>query len=404
MTIKKKASKEHEKKKESRDAALLKGTEDLLEIGVDLENLEAVPQSVARLSEVVPPSVEAERALACWLGFAELAEAAQLLLAMEGRAADKELKREIRRSLFRLEQRGVALPSMQAKPAAAPLSRGLDQGYLSAVDPRGDQVVWFVREEGSGDFFVLSGVIDEHGSLAEADAGRVARPAFRDLLERTRSRFGLRMLPADAAWCDRLLHEAYKHSTQKRNPGVSRFPTYRMEVSHQIPPPMEPPVKDLLGGEVTAGREALLETSARLLEENELAAWTLDPRWIEPHRQAYREAADSPLVLNRYQKEERQEQALREAATAIFTGEARAAYARRLEAMAYYFHLDARPDPARRALAVSEALASNAPEVAGALPFSLSLARRSLEAAAQMERRKEQEEKGPSLIIKPAER
>lgn len=403
MTMRKKPSKEHEKKKESRDAALLKGTEDLLGMGVDLENLEASPPSVARLAELVPPSVEAERALACWLGFAELAESAQLLLAMEARASDKELKREIRRSLFRLEQRGIPIPTAPAKPAAPALARGMDQGYLSAVDARGDQVVWFVREESSGDFFVLSGVIDERGGLAEADAGRVARSAFRDLLERTRSRFGLRMLPADAAWCDRLLHEAYKHSTQRRNPGVTRFPTYRMEISHQMPVPMEPPIRTLLAKEIAAGREALLSSSARLLEEKELLAWMLDPVGLEPHRQLWRDAAESPLVLNRYQKEERQDRALREAATAIFSGEARQTYARRLGAMAYYFHLDGRSEPARQALAVSEALASDDLQ-AGALAFSLALVRRSLEAAAALERRKEQDEKGPSLIVKPAER
>ncbi|HEU5180129.1 MAG TPA: hypothetical protein VFW45_05020 [Candidatus Polarisedimenticolia bacterium] len=403
MTIRKKPSKEHEKKKESRDTALLKGTEELLGMGIDLENLEATAESVARLAAVDPPSVEAERALACWLGFAELPESAQLLMAMETQAVDKELKREIRRSLFRLEQRGIAIPSLQAKPAGAALSRGMDQGYLSAVDARGDQVAWFVREESSGDFFVLSGVIDERGGLAEADAGRVARSAFRDLLERTRSRFGLRMLPADAAWCDRLLHEAYKHSTQRRNPGVSRFPTYRMEISHQIPPSMEPPIRTLLAEEVAAGRHALLDSSARLLEEKELSTWILDASWIEPHRQSFADAAESPLVLNRYQKEERQDRALREAATAIFAGEARQVWARRLEAMAYYFHLDMRPEPARRALAVSDALANNDPQAAGSLPFSLALTRRSLETAAALERRRE-EEKGPSLIVKPAER
>ncbi len=403
MTMRKKPSKEQEKKRESRDAALLKGTEELLGMGIDLENLESAAQSVARLAALAPPSVEAERALACWLGFAELAESAQLLMEMEGRASDKELKREIRRSLFRLEQRGIPIPSAQTRPAGAALSRGMDQGYLSAVDPRGDQVAWFVREESSGDFFVLSGVVDERGGLAEADAGRVARSAFRDLLERTRSRFGLRMLPADAAWCDRLLHEAYKHSTQRRNPGVARFPTYRMEISHQIPPPMDPPIRTLLAEEVAAGREALLSSSDKLLEEKELSAWMLDAAGIEPHRQSYVDAAESPLVLNRYQKEERQDRALREAATAIFAGEARLAWARRLEAMAYYFHLDARPEPACRALAVSEVLANNDPQAAGALPFSLALTRRSLETAAALERRRE-EEKGPSLIVKPAER
>ena len=404
MNTKKKHSKEHEKKKESRDAALLKGTEDLLQLGLDLENLEATAESVKRLAEMKSPTPEAERAAACWLGFVELAEAAELLLAMEGRASDKELKREIRRSLFRLEQRGLAVAHPASHSTAPPLSKEMDRGYLSPIDPRGDQVIWFVKEEGSGDYFVLSGVLNDRGGLVEADAGRVARPAFRDLIERTYRRFSLKMLQADAAWCDRVLHEAYKRSIHRRNPGVARFPSYRMEISHQLPEAVACPVRALLGEASPLDRENDLSSSGRLLDEGELARWTLDPEWMAPHREAFRDASDSPLVLSRFQKEERVGRALKVASEAIFGGEARGLYAGRLESMAYYFYLDERAGAARQALAVSLALSDATPQAAAAIPFVLELTRRSLTALDEAERRKEQEANGPSLIVKPTER
>jgi len=404
LNIKKKHSKEHEKKKESRDAALLKGTEDLLQIGVDLENLEASVESVKRLAEMKSPTPEAERAAACWLGFVELPESAELLIAMEGRATDKELKREIRRSLFRLEQLGLAVAHPAGHASVPPLGKEVDRGYLSPIDPRGDQVIWFVKEEGSGDYFVLSGVLNDRGGLVEADAGRVARPAFRDLVERTYRRFSLKMLQADAAWCDRVLHEAYKRSVHRRNPGVARFPSYRMEISHQLPEAVACPVRALLGEISPQDWENDLGTSGRLLDEGELARWTFDPEWLAPHREAFKEAADSPLVLSRFQKEERLERALKGACEAILCGEARGLYAGRLESMAYYFHLDGRDQAARQALVVSSALGEGSTATAAAIPFMLELTRRSLATLDEAERRKEQETSGPSLIVKPTER
>jgi len=402
LTTRKRHSRELEKKRESRDAALMKGTDDLQQIGLDLESLEASVESVGRLAALSPPSAEAGQAMACWLGFADLPEAAELLYAMESKATDKDLKREIRRSLFRLEQHGVVV-KVATRAAAPALVKETDRGFLSPVDARGDQVVWFVKEESSGDYFVLSGVVNDRRGLVEADAGRVARPAFRDLVEKTHHRFGLRMLPASAAWCDRVLHEAYKRSAHRRNPGVSRFPAYRMEISHQLPEAIPCPVRGLLGGEDLRERMDLLDSSQRLLEEQEMAGWSLDPEWLEPYREGFREATESSLVLSRFQKEERADRAVRDAASAIFGGEASQVYALRLEAMAYYFHLDKRAGQALHALAVSSALAAGTLQAPGSLPFTLELTRRSLTAAAEADRAKRHEERGVSLIVKPGE-
>ncbi len=404
MTIGRKQTRVRGRKKESRDAALMKGTEELSASGLDLESLGPTPGSVERLAGLRPPSLEAERAVACWLGFAEIPEAAALLSEMESRAQDKDLRREIRRSLFRLEQRGIACPSRASGAGPAPiLAREEDRGYLSHVDGRGDQVVWYVRPERSGDYYILSGVANDRRGLVEADAGRVARPALRDLLEGTRRRFSIRLVPADPAWCDRVLHEAYRQSGSRRSEGVSRFPSFRMEISHRAPEMIPCPVHALLGDRA-AGLREILDSSARLLEEPELAGWLLDSEWMAPHLGAFQEISDSPLVLNRFQQEERREKALRAARTAIFSGEAREIYRKRLEATAYFFLLDGREEAARLSLGIHAALSREAADPPEGIPFVAALVARSFEAAREAHEARAREEKRTSLVVRPGDR
>src|SRR5437773_4034897 len=146
LKMRKKHSKEHERRKESRDASLMKGTEELMAAGQDLEALEPSAESVQRLAELRLPSRDAERAVACWLGFVEVPAAAALLAEMEARTQDKDLRREVRRSLFKLQQRGIAAPPPPGEVSRAPvLAKEEDRGYVSHVDGRGDLVVWYVR-------------------------------------------------------------------------------------------------------------------------------------------------------------------------------------------------------------------------------------------------------------------
>jgi hypothetical protein len=390
------------RKTDPRDAALLAGTEELLALGVDLETLEPSAESVSRLAGLAPPSPEAERAIACWLGFAEIPEAAERLVAMEAAAQKKELRREIRRSLFRLEQRGVAIPRPAAPATGArALGREEDAGYLSPVDRRGDQIVWYVHPTPDGDYFLISGVLSERDGMVEADAARVDRPAFRDLVASSRARFGVRMLEADPGYCDLLLHDGYRANPTKRGPGVSRYPAFRMEITHRAPERVACPVHALLGG--AGSGTAVVDESARLLAEPEMEGWLLDPVWIAPHREPIREARDSRVVVSRHQKEERIDRLMRESAAAVFAGEAAGVYARRLERMAYYFLLDGREAAARRALAVSAALVDAGSGAADRIPFVMELTRRSFAAAEAAERAREKEERRGSVIVKPGE-
>jgi hypothetical protein len=58
---------------------------------------------------------------------------------------DRATRKEIRRALYRLEQAGITVPTRPAAPSVPILGPSID-AWVSAVDGRGDRLVWLVRE------------------------------------------------------------------------------------------------------------------------------------------------------------------------------------------------------------------------------------------------------------------
>src|SRR5439155_392030 len=73
-------------------------------------------------------------------------EVAALLVALEPRAGERAVRKEIRRALYRLRQRGVPVPEPPA-PAGTPRTPAAPEaeGFLSLFDGRGDRLIWIVR-------------------------------------------------------------------------------------------------------------------------------------------------------------------------------------------------------------------------------------------------------------------
>src|SRR3990170_5808497 len=109
------------------------------------------------LRGVVGRNAAADLAIAARLGAQPEAASVEALTAMEASSQDKLVRKEIRRSLYRLERRGLPLPqSTTAKPTLV-ASGPVLEGYLSAVDGSGDQLVWLVKPRPAGVAHVFAG-------------------------------------------------------------------------------------------------------------------------------------------------------------------------------------------------------------------------------------------------------
>src|SRR5206468_3656218 len=110
-------------------------------------------------------------AIADRLGGIVSEDSVRLLARMETTAKDKLLRREARRAIYRLRQKGVLTdePATKAEPTARPLLAGPEpEGYLSLSDPRGDRLLWLLKPRSGGGLWHLSTVVNEPAGLREA--------------------------------------------------------------------------------------------------------------------------------------------------------------------------------------------------------------------------------------------
>lgn len=340
-----------------------------------------VGDDVAALTAALGRDAAADLAVAERLGRIASVEAAVALQTLED-AADKLVRKEAKRSLYRLEQKGVAIPQ-----AAAPAPVVVDvepplAGYLSAIDGNGDQLVWLTRSQGGVLLHAFAAINDRDG-LRELELAETSRRGLRALRADLLERHGVRLLETDWRFCDFLVDRAFRTALAHGRSGGD-YPGIRARLTREPVLDCSGYVRDLLDAEAVGADAALLAQSETLLKEPELRALLLRPDDVRPWIDAWLEVIDSPLVLGEEQQRERIEALASRAAAELFAGEVQANWVWRLEMLAYVFHATDRAAEARQALAAALALEKSATGATG-VPVLEALTKACLAFYAQIE-------------------
>jgi hypothetical protein len=297
-------------------------------------------------------------AIAEWLGAITVPAAAERLAAWEP-SAGKELKREIRRSIFRLEQKGIRVRRAEEPKPAFSLrpEKAEPEGYLGPVDGEGARMAWLIRRE-AGRARGLFAVISDREGMVHLDSGIIAADKLDEALQDA-ERDGSRLNRAPWPYVDALMHAAFRASPPRRGSMQGEYLLDRAEVTgaeapaEGTAPPC--PAREEVAFEAS---EAALDASAQLFGERELRSWVLPHEVARPHLQSLVNSMESGLVVSKEATRERITSLMDAGLDDLMAGPWRGIYARRLEEMAYYFHLQGRAEPARLCAAVAEALAS----------------------------------------------
>ena len=391
------------KKDTARESQLAEGKKLLEQWGLSLADLQAQNVSISALTERVGQHPAADLALAAMLGDYPTQEAAQALASWEDKTTDKNARREIHRSLYKLSQKGIqperTVEQAPARPILAPIE---PEGYVSPIDGRGDRLVWLLKLKQGGGLHYLGAVINEPDGMQHAEAAEVTRKGFRTMREDISTRFGFMMVAMPWRYCDFLMHEGYERAKARGMASVDAFPAYRSHLFSTPAQPAELPLPPSIEREAVAGDAELLATSVQLFQEPEMQRWFLDHERAHHYTDQIAQAQESPLILNRYQQQDRMQTVIDKAIAEIFSGVSGGAYARRLEETAVYFAATDRLDAAKRALAVAIAMQQHDYSGKG-IPFCEELVRQSIAMHMHEEKQQEQEQARGSLIMKPAE-
>ena len=378
--------------KPNREAQLRLGEQRLQEWGLGSD------AGVDTLRGVLGRDPAADLAIAARLGAHAAVAAVDALRALDAGSADKLVRKEVKRSLYRLEQRGVAVPTAPAATPPAVVMAPALEGYVSAVDGRGDQLVWLIKPHPGG-LMHLFAVINDPEGLREVNLFETTRKALRASREELLRKHELRMIDTDWRYCDYLIDRAF-HWAAERGESGGDYPGMRAKLIKVPATTMQPLIFAQVDVDAVRANASLLAESVKLLEEKEFRTWFFDPETLKPYLDEAHRIKESPLLLNEAQQQERFRLLLERAVEELFGGDRQRSWVRRLEEMAYFFHATGRTESAQRALAAAVALEAGR-HGGRDVPFCEQLVRTSFFAFLQMEEQREEEEVRSSLVLTP---
>ncbi len=386
-------------KQDARQKSLRKGLEILRSEGIPIEDPN--PPAVQILKGKFGTGKEADLALVYLLGRITDPAALDALVSLEQRATNKEVKREVRRSLFKLGQQGLLPPRREpvAQESGKPgfsLGPGLE-AYMSSVDSAGNRLIWLAKPQAGSGIQIIQGFFNDREGLVQVGGSLIRRKELRQMLTEIKEKHGINMISIPWDYADFILYEAFEKAKAQGRSGLEQFHTLRAHLNLSKPSGRAHPVYDHLHPEeIRSG--SWRENSQRLLEEPEFQSWVMSEEWIRPYMDRVQEAQQSRLVLNPLQKEERISTIVREMVQALFVGDVGQLFSRRMEDMALHLLAAKKEDRAKSALAVALCIQDGELGGLGVVPFLHGLIQKSL--AVYMTQDKRQPEES-SLIVKP---
>jgi hypothetical protein len=333
-------------------------------------------------------------AIAHALGHIASAESAAMLAEMEA-GATGATRREIRRALFRLRQRGIAPPAPQA-PVAARAAAG-DSGLialLSPADADGTRIVWLLKARAGGGLKRLWGLVSETEGLLGITLDTLARKEFRAERAEVERRAGTPFIDADWRLVDFILYDAYRHTPEARRGRVGNFLVLRGEITADSPSAeFTHPIY------LEFAAVAAAEPSVDLMREPEVAAFQLPAAAVKPFADEVSGLNQSVIVLARVQQQERINTVVERALTELLTGENSYRLRRHLEDSGYLFARSGKPQQAGWATAAAAKIRDGAE--LKRVAFFQTFMRAQL--GALLAEKREQERQEPRLIMTPAE-
>ena len=251
----------------------------LIEAGFDPALAPA--DAIAKLRELKGNPGIADLAIARALGMIADPRAAAMLTEMEA-GASGALRREVRRALYKLKQRGIGAPAVIAPAASAVHAIATEKtemaAMLSPIDSEGARIVWIVKPRVQGGVIRLWALISEREGLVGAQNTGLSRRELKSEREELERRAQVKLVDADWRVADFIACEAWRNTPESRRGQVGNFLTLRSELIASPPPTalLHPVYAELAA-------EAAGEPSVELLKEPELLEWRIPDAILKPY-------------------------------------------------------------------------------------------------------------------------
>jgi len=330
------------------------------------------------------------------------AKIAKLLQRMLGLFKEKKIRKTIKRSLYQLKSRGVAIEEFspdEGRPILYPLKAEPPKGYASAIDFLGNRLLLLVIPRVSRGLTVMQGVISDTKGLVDFSGEEMNRKAFIGFFKKVQENTPFLFVEMEPSYVAFLYNQSYHLTLEKRMTPPQDYLLLKTEIDGIKRGYAKALVYSTLQADKRVDDDWLLKRAEGLLKSDLFLDWRIEKDQIQPYADAVGEAEESKIILNPAQKEARFHEIYLKALSELFSDEKRALYKRRLEEMAYVLLKLGRNQEAEISLAVAIDLEKPLNPIQPN-PFLFQLVSQSI--SALLAEAREKETKEPSLIIKPS--
>jgi len=326
------------------------------QVKTDMDEGRSEAEMFQSLAPHLKQDTELDRKLSEFLGGLPDTKIAKLLQSLLEISEDKRVRREIKRSLYRLKTKGVVveeLPSDRGTSILRPLPAEHPQGFGGGIDPLGHRfLVLGIPRPGRG-LSLIQGVISDTEGWISGSGGETGRKGFKTFMEGVRENSPFPLVDIDPSYVAFLFARAYELCLRKGKTPPQDYLTLKTDVEAVKRDYEKALIYSYLDAEEVAAEDRWLTRVEDLLKVDVLSSWRIEEDQIQPYADQIREAGESKIVLSAVQKEARVQEIYRRAVFELFPEERKLLYQRRLEEMAYYLLKLGKHEEAKMSLATA---------------------------------------------------
>jgi hypothetical protein len=325
----------------------------------------------------------------------------KLLHRMFEATQDKNVRKMIKRSLYRLKSKGIVFEevlSEKERSILRPMPEEAKEGFASGIDFLGYRVLWLILPHPGRGLGVMHGVVSDREGIVDFSHEEMTRKGFRTFFKEVKEKNPFPIVEIEPSYVARLFGQAYQLNLERKGASPQGYLQAKSEIERIKKDYAKPLIYSYFQAEDIAGDDRFLRKGADLFKADVFSSWRIEEEQIGPYADEVREAEESKIVLNPGQKEVRFQAIFEKALAELFSGERRHLYQRRLEEMAYVLFKLGREEEAKNSLAVAMDLEKPLHPIQPS-PFLLQLVTKSI--FSLLAEAKEKKSKEVSLIVKP---